>query len=566
MNNLYHYKHNPIVRKIFLTMLASTILMNLTTAIASFADTVIIGYFLDDSALSVVTYATPLYMIINTFGALFAVGGSIAMSVDSGKGDKKAANKAFSLSVELLTLIGTLLLTIGLVFTNLIPHWLGAGEDVFEMVRSYSTIVMVGAPIFMLNLGFAFFVRNDGRPTLSMVGMIVSIAIDMVLNIVFIGFMDMGVAGAAYSTVIGQFSGVLVSSSHFLSKKNTLKFRFTFSKDIIRIVKNGASTALHFVYQFVTILILNHFISDMGGTNGVVVYTVVFNLYTVSLSLFEGISQTIQPMVSLFFGEKSYKKIKDTLRLALMAIFIICGSVTLVLEFAPQTVVSLFGISDPSIASDSALAVRIFSTSMIIMTINVVIGYYLQSSEHTSIATLLVSMRCFVLFLTSAFLLGKLFSLNGIWAAYTLAEVLSFAVYIIATQAERAKLKKQGTDVNFLLLDKKAEESILCATYNCSKDNFDNFLKEVSAMSNNCTFCSNAVSDSVLQYLLGLKNCIKSKKKTYIEVEIIRADQKVIIRDNLNHTGLENTVKEITERTSQIDYNPVLGWNRLCIK
>ena len=70
-------------------------------------------------------------------------------------------------------------------------------------------------------------------------------------------------------------------------------------------------------------------------------------------------------------------------------------------------------------------------------------------------------MRCFVLFLTSAFLLGKLFSLNGIWAAYTLAEVLSFAVYIIATQAERAKLKKQGTDVNFLLLDKKAEESFL---------------------------------------------------------------------------------------------------------
>ena len=82
MDKLYYYKNNPIVKSIFIKMLAPTILMNLTTALASFADTVIIGYFLDDLALSVVTYATPIYMIINTFAALFAVGGSIAMSID----------------------------------------------------------------------------------------------------------------------------------------------------------------------------------------------------------------------------------------------------------------------------------------------------------------------------------------------------------------------------------------------------------------------------------------------------------------------------------------------------
>ena len=87
-NKQYYYKNNPMVRSIFFKMLTPTILMNLTTALASFADTVIIGHFLDDLALSVVTYATPIYMIINTFAALFAVGGSIAMSIDMGKGEK----------------------------------------------------------------------------------------------------------------------------------------------------------------------------------------------------------------------------------------------------------------------------------------------------------------------------------------------------------------------------------------------------------------------------------------------------------------------------------------------
>ena len=71
MNDKYLYKHNPIVKRIFLSMLAPTILMNLTTAIGSVADTIIIGQYLDDLSLSVVTFATPIFMLINTFAALF---------------------------------------------------------------------------------------------------------------------------------------------------------------------------------------------------------------------------------------------------------------------------------------------------------------------------------------------------------------------------------------------------------------------------------------------------------------------------------------------------------------
>lgn len=555
MKKLYCYKNNPIVRNIFITMLASTILMNLTTAIASFADTVIIGYFLDDLSLSVVTYATPIYMIINTFGALFAVGGCIAMSVDAGKGDKDAANNSFSLSIELLVFVGCLLLLAGSLFNDTITGWLGVGDDeyVFEMVRSYSTIVMVAAPIFMLNIGLAFFVRNDGRPTLSMVGMILSIVVDMALNIVFIGPMEMGVAGAAYSTVIGQLVGVFVVSSHFFSSKSTLKFRFTFGKNIFRIIKNGTGTALHFVYQFLTILILNHYISNLAGTNGVVIYTVVFNLYTVSLSLFEGISQTIQPMVSLYYGERSYVKIKNTLRLAFVAVLVICGSVTVALELAPQVVPFVFGITDPKLLADSSQAVQIFSTSMVIMTVNVVIGYYLQSTERAFLASFLVSMRCFVLFLGSALFLGKLFGMNGIWASYTAAEVLTFAIYIAATQIERKKLKKKGVRANFLLLDKNTESSTICLTFNCCKDNFDDFKNKV---------LSNAKdTPSVETYLLKLREFDAKKKGDYIEAEIIGTEKKIIIRDNLTHTGIENTLQQI----DNADYGPVLGWNRLCL-
>ena len=249
MQSLYSYKRDPIVKKIFFAMLVPTILMNLTTALASFADAVIIGYFLDDLSLSVVTFSTPIYMIINTCAALFAVGGSISMGIDAGKGDKASANRYFSMATQMLIIAGVVMLLAGIISGRDIPQLLGATADIENLVYDYAIVIMVASPVFMLNVGMAFFVRNDGRPKLAMTGMMLSIVVNIVLDIVLIGPLDMGVAGAAWATVLSQLVSLIVILTHFFSKKNTLKFRFTL-KGGVRIVKNGISTALHFIYQF----------------------------------------------------------------------------------------------------------------------------------------------------------------------------------------------------------------------------------------------------------------------------------------------------------------------------
>ena len=564
MEMAYSYKHNPIVRRILLTMLAPTILMNLTTAIGSMADTVIIGHYLDDLSLSVVTFATPIYMIINTFAALFAVGGCIAMSIDSGKGAKEAANRAFSVSVELLLGVGLVLLLAGVFASDTITYWLGAGKDIFDSTKEYAQIVLWGAPVFTLNIGLAFFVRNDGRPTLSMIGMFTSIVVDIILNFVFVGYMGMGVAGAAYSTVVGQLVSVLVIGTHFLSRKNTLKFRLAFDKTAWRIVKNGASSALHFIYQFLTILIINHFLSTMAGTNGVVVYTVVFNLSTVSLSVFEGISQTIQPMISNYFGEKSYKNIRETLCLAMIAVLIICGTVTAALELFPEVVPAVFGIDSAALIADSASAVRIFATSMIIMTVNVVIGYYLQSTEQNFMAAIIISLRCFVLFLAATLILGKCFGMNGIWSAYTVAEVLTFFIILIMVRVKQKRFKKKGTDVNFLLLDRPTEQGIVCSTCDCGKDAVKDYVSAVEKCFAESKLAETLCKDT-LAYLAVLTECCKVKKGKYIEVEINGVDNRIIVRDNLDHSSVAEKLQASVTNGSTADYGPVLGWNRICI-
>lgn len=549
MEITYAHKHNPIVKKIFLAMLAPTILMNLTTAIGSVADTIIIGQYLDNESLSVTTFATPIYMIINTFAALFSVGGCIAMSIDAGKGKKESANKAFSTSIELLAFTGLLLLLGGVFFSSTITHWLGAGSNVFEAVREYSFIILAGSPLFMLNIGLAFFVRNDGRPTLSMVGMFASIAVDVTLNFVFVGKLGMGVSGAALSTVLGQIASIVIICMHFFTSKNTLKFRFAFDKTVFRIIKNGASSALHFVYQFLTILIINHFLSVIAEADGVVIYTVVFNLSTVSLSVFEGISQTIQPMVSNYAGEKSFRKIKETMRLAIIAIFVICGCVTLFLELKPELVPIVFGIDGVVMVEKAAVAVRIFATSMIIMTINVVIGYYLQSTEQNLMASVIVSLRCFALFLAATFGLGILFGLNGVWAAYTVSEILTLFIIVCMVKYKQKKLMKSGINSNFMLLDDTVEKGAVSYICNLKKDNYDDYLLAVEKAVQESNMDENSIRTAI-DYLRELKSSAEQDKAKYIEVEINSTINKIIIRDNL---------KRATE------FDTVLGWNRICI-
>ena len=563
MVHSFYSRRSPLLVKTFLSILVPTILMNLTTAIGSMADTVIIGQYLDELSLSVVTYALPVFMIINMTAALFAIGGCIARGVDIGKGEKENADRIFSISAVCLVSVAIVLFIAGMFFIEQITVLLGAeNELIFDKVKSYVQIILLGAPVFILNLSSAFFVRNDGRPTLSMVGMLLSIFVDILFNLIFVGFMNMGIAGAAYSTVLGQCVGLIVIGSHFFSKKNTLKFRFAFNASVFRIMKNGIGSALGFVYQFVTIIIMNHYVVRMSGPEGIVIYTVVFNLCTVALGVFEGISQTIQPMVSLYYGEKNNKKIKDSVKLAILFAVILCGSVTVILELFPTVVPDIFGIYENILAEKAALAVRIYAISIFIMTLNVIIGNYLQSVELGTITGVLVSLRCFILFLASVFVLGEIFGLNGIWAAYTVAEILTFIIFAVMNIIKRKKFAKKGIHADIFFLDKKMEESTSSFVYKCGTSDFESFCAEVKKLA--VGFCDEKAVGKTEEYLSVLRDAIEGRKGKYIEAEIIGCDKKVVICDNLIHDKLKDDFAQITDEGAE--YGPVLGLNRICIK
>lgn len=181
-------------------------------------------------------------------------------------------------------------------------------------------------------------------------------------------------------------------------------------------------------------------------------------------------------------------------------------------------------------------------------------------------AATLVSLRCFILFLGSAFLLGGLFGMNGVWGSYTMAEVLSFVVFLVMDIIKRGLMKKEGIDADVFLLDSAVEKGTDCFTCDCEKEDFAKFCGQIVKQLREDSAIDVEVALDTEHYLKGLGKCAHQTAGKYVEVEVNHVERKVFIRDNLEHGGLETYIEDFDALKNRSEYGPVLGWNRICME
>lgn len=439
--------HEPLIKKIFLALLVPTLLINLTTSIGSSADTIIVGNFVGEAAMAAVTLTFPVFMGINTLAALMAVGGTVAMSIARGSGDQDAANALFSHALFVGGGAGALVALLAHGGMEPLAHALGARGEAVALVVTYAGIILLATPLFILNTCLAFFVRNEGRPVLAMWAMFSTIIVNILLNLLFVGGLGLGLAGAAWATNISQVAGLAILLGHFVSVKNRLRLVFAFSgQRVVQILRSGMGTSLDFVYQAAAILILNNFIVGLAGSDGIVVYTIVLNTGLFALSLFEGLSQTMQPMVSVFHGEANPPAVRATMKLVCGTA--LAGSVLLAAVFSlfPGLLAAAFGLRGTEVFEASVTATRIYAPGIILMTFNVLMSYYYQSIERPYFAAVIVFCRSFACLLLATTIMGTLFGLNGVWFGFLISESVTMALWIFLV------MRKRRAGQNLLLL------------------------------------------------------------------------------------------------------------------
>lgn len=159
-----------------------------------------------ESALSAVGIVTPIYYVANIIGALFGIGGSIAISYCNGSGEVEKTRFIFTKSISWLVVIGLVMTVGGLLFLRPLTVALGGLPGNMEYAETYLGILLVGITIYTINFAGAYFLANDNAPTLAMYGTVVSNLVNIFIDVLFVSVLGYGIAAAAWGTIIGEIA------------------------------------------------------------------------------------------------------------------------------------------------------------------------------------------------------------------------------------------------------------------------------------------------------------------------------------------------------------------------
>jgi putative MATE family efflux protein len=376
------------------------------------------------AALSVIS---PMWSLVISIGLLIGIGGAILMSVLRGEGAETQSNEFFTISLFSGIIISAIVTGFFFFFREDFLRFCGADAEVLPYALAYAKWLNIAIPSFIIGIILSTFIRNDGSPFLAMLSVICGGVLNIVGDIFFVFTCDMGIEGAGLATMLGQSVALVILCSHFLDKKCKLKITKpqNIINKIVQIISMGLSPFIvDLSYGFV-IFFFNNQIMRYSNSTYLAIFGTLANITILFQSLFYGVGQAIQPIISSNFGVKRLNRVGSILKYALITA-ILMGIIffSFVICF-PDTILRMYMDATSEIVTLGPGIVRIFSFAYLLMGINIVASYYLQALKQSVNALIITLLRGFVICLILMIMLPDIFGFYAIWLTMPLTELLT---------------------------------------------------------------------------------------------------------------------------------------------
>ena len=345
-------------------------------------DGIFVGQGVGSAALGAVNIGVPFITFAVALVSMFPMGGATVIAIRMGRGDKDGANHAFMTALTLTALTAAALTIVGTVFSQHIVDLCGArklGDEMRSLSADYLFYYSAfSLPMLMSNC-LSVFVRNDGSPALSFLGMCTGAVSNIFLDWLFIFPLQMGVIGAAVASGLGQIFSLLVLLSHFTRKHGNLRIRhFTIQPALIRkICKRGAP---------------------------------------------EAVTQL-----------KDTKEINDYFRVGMAVNLVLSVLVSAGLIIFDESVIRIFN-QDQELVSAASKALPVFGLSFIPMAFNLVYTSLLYSTKRTMQSDIIAICRGIIVKAIAVFSIPVIWGSGMIWIAPLVAETITLVIAVVLTQ------------------------------------------------------------------------------------------------------------------------------------
>ncbi len=424
---------NKLILKMGLPMILSMVLQALYNVI----DSIFVANMGKTGAIAnqALTYAFPIQIMIIAIGVGTGVGLNAILSKSLGENDKEKVNKIAGNGIFLSICIYIVFLLFGLFGSKWFISLFTENKEIIEMGTTYLKICTC---LSLGSIGYTVyerFLQATGKTMLSTISQISGAVTNIVLDYVFIYPLNMGVAGAAWATIIGQFISLFIAMYFHYKKNKEIDGNIKYMKSNFNLIKGiysiGISAALMQALLAVMMAGMNAILGLAKVDQTVLIgsFGIYYKIQQIALFSAFGLSNTIISILSFNYGMKDKKRIDDTIKYGIIDTIIITLIISILFEIFAYPLAKLFGLAGGTtkeIIKVCVIALRISSIGFVFMGISVSIQGILQSIKYALRPLIISLLRLIIFVFPIAYLFTKSENVtNLVWWTFPIAEILT---------------------------------------------------------------------------------------------------------------------------------------------
>lgn len=424
------------IKKLLISFSIPSMVGMLVNALYNIVDRVFIGKIPGTGNLAItgIGLTFPIVTILLAFAMLVGVGAGATVSIRLGQKKKDEAEEILGNAFFLMIVINISLTILGLIFAEPILRGLGASEKTVGYALSYIRIILLGNVFNNVAFGLNNLIRAEGNPKISMYTMLFGAGLNTILDPIFIFVFGMGIEGAAIATVISQIGSAIWTLMYYFRGNSMLKIKKENFKLKSHIVKSifaiGISPFAMQLVASVVSAISNRALSTYGGDTAVGAMTVISSVSMIFLMPIFGINQGAQPIIGYNYGAKNYKRVKDTLKYAIIGASSICILGFLAIQLFPEAIIKFFN-NDAELIKVGTKGLKTYLFMLPIVGLQIVSSNFFQCIGKAKKSIFLSMTRQVIFLIPLLLVLPKFMELNGIWVAGPIADFLASLVTVL---------------------------------------------------------------------------------------------------------------------------------------
>ena len=451
----YKNWENPMgvdpVNKLLLRFSVPAIISFLVSALYNIVDQIFIGQGVGMLGNAATNVSFPMNNLALSICLLLGAGGAARYSLSLGERDYDRAAKFAGNVVSYVMIFAVILVVIIRLNLEKLLILFGATENVLPYARTYAGITSLGLPFLMFTVGFSAIIRGDGSPKFAMLSNLVGAIINTILDPIFIFGFNMGIAGGAWATVIGQFASFLVCLYYIWRMKNVRLTRESFIPSLSVLgdmARLGFTPLINQISMMLSQIVLNNTLTYYGAMSKygedipLAVVGVITKVSIIYFAFIIGISQGSQPITGFNYGAKQYDRVKATFKLALKYVMIISVIFFAIFQIFPRQLLSIFGKGSELFYEFGVAYFRIFLFTTVINGIQPLGSFFFTSIGKAKKGTLVSLTRQILFLIPLVYLFSRLFGIEGVLYSGPIADVAAciLVTYLVSKEMKEMDL------------------------------------------------------------------------------------------------------------------------------